>query len=344
MRPQQVLRISALIALQLLLSAWSFHKQEEKPSMEGAFAFSPDGQYLIFSIEYQNEGHIYRSRKDGSELTRLTHSPGKDFDANYSPDGSKIVFLRNQTSNFSDPTNIFVMDQDGANITQLTFKKTCDVAPVFSPDGQRIYFIRAKWLGHSSPMVSSFWQNKDLYSIELDGKNLKAITNESFYKMSNLSISPDGKEIITTLAIKNNPDFLWIIPIENPSARRALRPDLREFFPVKKRSDSIYQAISFPIFSPDGKSAAFKWSPQFRRYFNYDIYMMNVNTGATQRITNLGKSATPAAFSPDGKEIVFQFWPGWPRGNDPNELWLVNSDGTNPHKVSIDLNKCLNCT
>ncbi len=323
-----------------VFSGWLFHK-EKKPSMEGLFDFSPDGQHIIFSIGHQKKSNIYRSRKDGSELTRLTDSSGEDFAAAYSPDGSKIIFSRTQTSNSKDPTNLFIMDQDGANVRRLTFGKDCDINAIFSRDGQSVYFVRAKWLGHSSPMVSSFWQDKDLYSVQIDGKNLKAITNESFYKMSHLSLSPDGKEIVTVLFIKNNPDFLWVIPLGDPSSRRALRPNLDGLLKGKPPFP-IYQSIAFPIFSPDGKSIAFKWSNQTIN-FNHDIYMMDINTSATKRITSLKRAATPCAFSPDGKEILFHFWPGWPSGNDPNELWLVNFDGTNPHKVEIDLKNCVNC-
>ncbi|MCH8874415.1 PD40 domain-containing protein, partial [candidate division KSB1 bacterium] len=50
---------------------------------------------------------------DGSNLLRLTNDPATDVGPAWSPDGTKIVFVRD--------LDIYVMDADGSNVKRLTF-------------------------------------------------------------------------------------------------------------------------------------------------------------------------------------------------------------------------------
>ncbi len=52
---------------------------------------------------------IFRARPDGSDLVRLTDTPGYDAEGSYSPDGSKIIF----TSFRDGDAEIYIMDADG---------------------------------------------------------------------------------------------------------------------------------------------------------------------------------------------------------------------------------------
>ncbi|MFH0764569.1 MAG: hypothetical protein V1927_06155 [Candidatus Omnitrophota bacterium] len=331
--------VGFLLCCMLFLSAWTFWNPPPEP---GRATFSPDGQHLIFSMKYHGHSDIYRIKKDGTELTKLTSSPGYDFDPAYSPDGSKIVFSRIHSTKYTDPANLYIMNSDGSNVTQLTFDNMCDISPVFSPAGDRIYFIRARWFGRHSLLVSSFWQDKDIFSIRPDGSDLKAVTNESFYAMSEPSISSDGKEILISLAIYKNPDSLWLVPIINPKARRALRPNLMSYIPhgdTKQGDEAIYENIFAPHFSPNGKSFSFQWSTKNMElgYYEYELYIMDLESNKVRQLTSFRHNATSPSFSPDGKEVVFLFDPRWPKGGAPHELWIVNSDGTNLHRVNIDM-------
>ena len=290
---------------------------------------------MIFGMADKQHSDIYRIQKDGSDLTKLTSSPGKDFDPVYSPDGSKIVFARIDSGKYSDPANLYIMNSDGSNVIRLISGFFHERSPTFSPDGQRIYFVRAKWFGHYSPMVSSSWKKQDICSIGVDGSDLKVITDESFYAISRLSISSDSKKILASLIIHKEPDSMWIIPIKNPKARSVLNPNFG------KINTKNYVGPTQPQFSSDGMSVLFVWADNARGYFDYEIFIMSLKNGNVRQVTNLKTYILAPSFSPDGKEIVFL---SDPKRNGSSELWLMNSDGTNPHRINIDLNDCVNCT
>jgi Tol biopolymer transport system component len=64
---------------------------------------------------------------------------------------------------------------------------------------------------------------------------------------------------------------------------------------------------------------------------NYDIVLLNVDTGVLTNITNSPSSfEDEPAFSPNGKLILFR------RLSNPNEAWVMNADGTNATRLTTD--------
>lgn len=257
----------------------------------GSAAFSPDGQYIIFSAVHKRDENIYRIRRDGSEPIQLTFSQGRDFNPVYSPDEAKIIFARVSSKQSTD-ADLYIMNLDGSNSVQLTSGPAHDFSPVFSPDGQTIYFIRARWYGHHSPFVSSSWHDKDLYAINVDGTNLRAITDQWYYEISRPSLSPDGKKILVYLSIHENPNSLWIIPLDNPEAMAPFRPDLTGY--DVKRSEKPwameplrYDDFHSPQFCPDGRCILFVWAGHYQGYFGHEIYIADLKNENTKKLTNL---------------------------------------------------------
>ena len=55
-------------------------------------AWSPDGKRLAFSSTHDGNQEIYTAALDGSDIVRLTQSPGHDAHPCWSPDGKSIAF------------------------------------------------------------------------------------------------------------------------------------------------------------------------------------------------------------------------------------------------------------
>ncbi|HED07355.1 MAG TPA: hypothetical protein ENI57_04490 [Ignavibacteria bacterium] len=191
---------------------------------------------------------IFKANVDGSNLRRLTTTPGYDAEATVSPVGDKIVF----TSTRDGDPEIYTMNLDGSNQTRLTYHKGYDGGPFFSQDGKKIVF-RA-----SSPRTGQELKDYDdlvkkglvkptaleIYVMDADGKNVKQVTH--FGKASFAPFFfPDGKRVIfaSNLNSKTGRNFdLYMINVDGTGLEQIT------FF---DRFDS------FPMFTRDGKKIVF---------------------------------------------------------------------------------------
>ncbi len=79
------------------------------------------GSYKWFFDDYMD---IFEADPNGSNLRRLTDTPGYDAEGAYSPDGKRIVF----TSKRDGDLEIYVMNADGGEVKRLTHGKGCEAS------------------------------------------------------------------------------------------------------------------------------------------------------------------------------------------------------------------------
>ncbi len=81
----------------------------------------------------------------------------------------------------------------------------------------------------------------------------------------------------------------------------------------------------YPVFTPDGSALLFASN----RNGPFDLYLLLFGEKQLFQITdNVGNVVSPS-YSPDGRRIVFANQVG----EGPTSIWMVNSDGLNPHLV-----------
>ena len=105
-------------------------------------SFSPDGKWVAFCAERNNNFDIYRIPVTGGTEERLTSDIGYDDGSEYSPDDKWIYF----NSDRSGSWDIWRMPSDGAGpndtkAEQITNDSLEDWFPHFSPDGKWMVFI-----------------------------------------------------------------------------------------------------------------------------------------------------------------------------------------------------------
>jgi hypothetical protein len=176
--------------------------------------FTPDDTGFIYCYDNLTEtkgiglwGDIYVSDLKGGALTNLTNTPSlHDEDAEYSPDGTKIVY-KEQVAPWDTPpgkdTEIFIMNADGTGkvrLTSLTGPDSPDFIPGashitemdWSPDGTRIIFGLA-FNGGPGILTGGPHLQSDLYVISLKGpcgnqhnRGIDQITNTTYQSMGTL--------------------------------------------------------------------------------------------------------------------------------------------------------------
>ena len=96
--------------------------------IEGS-GFRPGNEGFIFSTDDLSHtkgrmpwGDIYTTDLEGRSLKRLTFTPFKhDENAEYSPDGKKIVYSTALGGLPGEEIDLFMMDSDGSNKVRLTY-------------------------------------------------------------------------------------------------------------------------------------------------------------------------------------------------------------------------------
>jgi len=124
--------------------------------------YSPDGLYIV----YESGNDIYLTNSNGTSYRRLTSS-GDCLEPSFSPDGTKIVFWRNNVG----ISGIWRINKDGSGLTQLNWLK--NYLPRYSPDGTKIVYYQYGGIGGSASY------DEDIFIMNADGSNKINLTNNS---------------------------------------------------------------------------------------------------------------------------------------------------------------------
>ena len=201
-----------------------------------------------------------------------------------SAEGGKIAF--------SLDGEICIIDDNGKNLRRLTNHPASDRLPAWLPDGRHIAF------------VSDRDKDRDIYTMDLAGKNIKRIMDSN----GRPAISPDGQWIAQTPA-----GFLLLVSIDGLE-RKAIqwgRPQ---------------GAVNMADWSPDGKRIAF--TIRLPGVMN-DIYVIDITGDNLRRLTDHPWQDLYPAWSPDGQRIAF-----WSNRDGGNAVYLMEADGANPKRFA----------
>jgi Tol biopolymer transport system component len=200
----------------------AFHRSASGTGMPiktdpGAATFDSD----IFVANVEDLGR-------GVPPRNLTNSPDKiDDDADWSPDGRKIVFTRHDVSDDqmnSVTAEIYVITVDGTGLTRLTFNNEEERGPSWSPDGTRIVYSCRKATGvvPAPPALPDF----EICIMNADGSNQVQLTDNAVGDLT-ATFSPDGQRILFHRTPVNqlwtiNPDGSGLTQLTTSTGRNLL--------------------------------------------------------------------------------------------------------------------------
>ncbi|HMG13457.1 MAG TPA: hypothetical protein VK571_09785 [Gemmatimonadaceae bacterium] len=250
---------------------------------------------------------IFIMRPDGSGRRQLTHNTILDNDPDWSPDGSRIVYI-SAVDSLPGATarrrDVFVMNVDGSGSHRL-FKATDGPGaahPRWSPDGTRISFDSFDLsLGGFQPFV-----------MNADGSNVKlvrAMPGENF----SLEWSPAGTHFL--FLTNRAPRLLWtlyLMPVDGSSDQQLSGNDAC--------TSNLGRAAQW---SPDGSTIAFSCET------NLGSWIISLRSDGTA-ITPVTVPATvdfAPVWSPSGEQIAFASDRALLGGNPIPQVYLINAEG-----------------
>lgn len=268
--------------------------------------------------------------KDGKLSPEALWSFGRIGDVSVSPDGKKVLYTLTYYSISENKGNaeVYTMNTDGSEVKRLTTTASSEWNVIWNPKGDKIGFIYADESG------------VNIYEMNPDGSNRKAISDFKEGDLEGFSYSPDGKKIVYVRAVPKQDKFAKLKEgldkttgrINDDLAYRhwdqwvdaVPQPFIADFDGKKiGEGENLLKGTEFEspmrpwggmeqiAWSPDSKSIAYtcrkKTGKDYAFSTNSDIYLYNIETKKTQNLSDgmMGYDQNPV-FSPDGKMIAWE--------------------------------------
>lgn len=244
--------------------------------------------------------HLFVINADGTGLHQLTTDSLDDFEPRWSPDGSKIAFIRvySHFLNYdAESANVSVINADGTDLVRLT-RELRDSNPSWSTDGSQISYQR--------PAIGGVW------AMNSDG------TNPHLFMPADSTGGAAGVTWTTQGTLLGYELFGLTMQL-SPSATHLTR-----FLRID------YPFYSNPRLSPDGTTIAFCWAGPYGSDGPY-IYTVKTDGTDMKQLTH-GHDKNPI-WSPDGSKIAyinedFQIWTMNADGTNAAQLTTRTSFGS----------------
>lgn len=203
-----------------------------------------------------------------------------------SPDGQTIVF--------DLLGDIYTMPISGGEATNITNSMAWDMQPRFSPDGQQLVFTSDQGGGDN------------IWIMNTDGSDARAVTDEKFRLLNSPAWSPDGEYIVARKHFTGMRSLgageIWLY---HKSGGQGVQ--------LNKRPNE-QKDLGEPIYTPDGKYVLFSRDSTPGPIFEYskdsnnqiyEIFAIELATGEIKTwVSGPGGAVRPTP-SPDGDSLAF---------------------------------------
>lgn len=285
-------------------------------------------------------------------------------DPQISPDGKRIVYVRNSQDLASDRrvSNLWIINFDGTDHRPLTTGTYSDSSPRWSPDGTRLAF------------VSDRDGKSQLYVRWMDSGQIAKLTDLD-NAPSGISWSPDAKQLVFTALVPSAPPKIAALPSAPEGAKWAdppriyedliyrfngpgyLKPGYSQIFVISADGGASRQLTtgnfphgpgtgglggSYPTWAPEGKSliVSMNGTPDYEyEPFHTELFEISTADGSLRQITHRNGPNDSPDISPDGKLIAYVGYDDRFQGHQTTYLYVCNRDGNNPHAVTPKLDR-----
>jgi TolB protein len=277
--------------------------------------------------------------KEEKELkTWMVPNIGEAAEAYFSPDGKTLIC--NAKGEGDSSHLVYTINIDGTNKKRINDRGE-DACSFFHPNGKQLIWTSTRANPHlpkgSYSVPKDYPKGAELFTSDLDGNNVKRLTNNEYYD-AEVCYSPDGSKILFSRQIEGEVD-LWVMKADGSSQHQiTFTPEWQEggafylhdnktiIYRAWKIEDEAVKGMPMTIFTIKDDGTDLKqithepgtnWSPfpaPDDKHFvfvkvlpphNYEIFLMDMETGEQTRLTYNDAFDGFPVISPDGKLMTF---------------------------------------
>ncbi|HEY7498175.1 MAG TPA: protein kinase [Vicinamibacterales bacterium] len=233
--------------------------------------WSPDGRWMYFSVEVDQQFHLWRQRFSGGEPEQLTFGPTQEDGVAVAPDGSIVtsVGMEHSAIWIHDARGDRPLSSEGDIPGPRGFSGLFSL-PRFSSDARHVTYLRRDAAGSAAEL----WRT-DVAS----GASERLLPGIA---MQEYDLSPSETEVVFTVQPSGKPSELWVARLD-----RATAP---------KRIASTGE--NAPYFGPSG-AILFRFTDGRVNYLG----RMNADGSARRKVVEYA-IGTPQTISPDRRWLV----------------------------------------
>jgi Tol biopolymer transport system component/uncharacterized protein YjdB len=153
-------------------------------------------------------------RDEPSQLHRVTSEPGSEVDAQFSPDGTRIVYATDQAGNL----DIVVAKADGSDPTRLVSTVYEEHSPCWTPDGTQIVY------------ESDFGSTPQIWIMNADGSDQRQLTHDEWWSREPV-VSPNGSTI-AYLVTRDKKTDVYLMDLDGTNQRNFTTSEANEDLPA----------------------------------------------------------------------------------------------------------------
>lgn len=301
------------------------HKGTEQNPM-----FSPDGQYIAFTGQYDGNTDVFVVPTAGGEPRRLTYHPYADSVQGWTPDGSKVLFTSGRDTAPMAFNRFWTVSVKGGMPDALPIPMGYKGA--YSPDGKQLAYIRVSdafntwrhyrggrttevwlfdfsdnnivkvprdnsndtepmWMGDTVFFLSDRNFTMNLFAYSVTGKTVKQLTSYDDYDIKSAG-SGDG------VIIYEQAGFLFTFDPQSGQSTQ-LHIEIHGDLPGRRHHFAdVSKLVRSGDISPSGKRAVLS--------ARGDIFTVPAKKGDTRNLTqSSGANDRYPTWSPDGKRIAW---------------------------------------
>ncbi len=286
----------------------------------------------VYAHELANEIHRQQRGLEGIARSHLVFVSDRDSE-------SVLGLVPNRQTK-----EIYVADYDGANARRVTVSRSLNVTPTWAPSGRAVAYTSYRsgqqdvvvshiyegrletpaagservhnWLPSFSPDGSqmAFNSNRDgnpeLYVMNVDGTNLRRLTNHPAIDTSP-TWSPLGHQIAFTSDRTGSPQ-IYVVGVDGTGLRRIT---FESYCDRPTWSPSPYNEIAYASLTGPG----------------YDIKVVDLATNEVRQITfGQGTNESPS-YSANGRHLVFSST----RGSGNKQIYTIGRDGRGLRQITF---------